>query len=71
VVTAIGFSGDTVRDQMKAKCTRELRTIQPRFRDRPVWSRGGDWKFINTDDELENRITYAGEAQDRKSDTDH
>jgi REP element-mobilizing transposase RayT len=67
VVTAIGFSGDTVRDQLKAKCTRELRATQPRFRDRPVWSRGGDWKFINTEDDLESRIAYAGEAQDRKS----
>ena len=35
------------------------------FIDRPVWSVGGDWKCINTEDDLEQVILYVSEAQDR------
>ena len=65
VVTAIGYSGDTVRDQMKAKCTRKLRAIDARFQDRTVWTRGGDWQCINSEDDLESCILYVRDAQDR------
>ena len=42
-----------------------LRQFDRRFIDRPVWTVGGDWGCLNTDDELERAILYAGEAQDR------
>ena len=65
VVTALGYSGEKVRDQLKANSTRVLRESWPVFIERPVWSVGGDWKCINTVDDLEQVITYASEAQDR------
>ena len=66
VVTALGFGGATVRDQIKANCTRALRESSSVFVDRPVWSVGGDWKCINSEDDLAQVILYAGDVQDRK-----
>lgn len=65
VVTAPGMRGDKVRDQIKANCTRVLRDGRVEFRERPVWTKLGDWQCINTDDDLEDAIQYAGEAQDQ------
>ncbi|QDS93890.1 hypothetical protein FF011L_26660 [Roseimaritima multifibrata] len=65
VVTAPGFAGDKVRNQLKANCTRGIREIDDRFVDRPVWSIKGDVEFLKTDDDLERVILYASEAQDR------
>jgi REP element-mobilizing transposase RayT len=65
VVTATACSGRTVRDQLKANCTRGLRERSAVFRDRPVWSVGGDWTCLNSEDDLEQALVYAGEAQDR------
>ena len=65
VVTASGYDGGTVRDQLKANCTRVLRERSSQFVDRPVWTMGGDWQCINNDDELEQIIVYVSEAQDR------
>ena len=65
VVTAPGYAGGKVRDQLKANCTRGLREHDRRFVDRPVWTVGGDWQCLNTDEDLEQAILYAGEAQDR------
>ena len=67
VVTAAEHSGKQVRDQLKANCTRVLREGYPVFKDRPVWSVGGDWKCINTEDGLEEVIRYAADVQDRKA----
>lgn len=66
VVSASGYSGNTVRDQLKANCTRELREHWSELRDRQVWSVGGDWKCINSEDELENVCVYVIDAQNRK-----
>ncbi len=65
VVTAAGYSGKTVRDQLKANCTRGLREQWTVFCDRPVWTVGGDWKCINSEDDLESICLYVREAQDR------
>lgn len=67
VVTAAQHSGKQVRDQMKANCTRVLRERYPAFVDRPVWTVGGDWKCINTEDGLEQAIQYASEVQEGKA----
>jgi REP element-mobilizing transposase RayT len=66
VVTARNYSGDVARDQFKANCTRKLREQSPIFRDRPVWTVGGDWKCINHEDDLEKVCCYVKDAQDRK-----
>ena len=65
VVTAPGCSGRTVRDQLKPNCTRALREHASIFRDRPVWTVGGDWDCINSKDDLEAVCLYVREAQDR------
>ena len=65
VVTANGYSGKKVRDQLKANATRELRQQYAVFIDRPVWSVGGDWKCINSENALERAILYAGEGQEK------
>ncbi len=66
VVTATNANGSKIRDQIKANCTRALREKFTQFIDRPVWSVGGDWKCINTDEDLGQVILYASEVQDRK-----
>lgn len=65
VVTAAGYLGDKIRDQLKANCTREIREIDNRFVDRPVWTTKGDVQFLKKDDDLEKAVVYVGEAQDR------
>ncbi|MEZ5944463.1 MAG: hypothetical protein R3C18_23995 [Planctomycetaceae bacterium] len=65
VITAVGYSGKTVRDQLKANCTRGLREIWEVFHDRPVWTVGGDWRCVNTEDDLQVICQYVREAQDR------
>ncbi len=65
VVTAAGFSGATVRDQLKANATRGLRERWPQFCERPVWTVGGDWVCVNSEDDLEQVCLYVREAQDR------
>jgi hypothetical protein len=44
-----------------------LRELSAGWKDRPVWTVGGDWECINTEDDLETVIAYVLEAQDRKS----
>ena len=66
VVTAEGFSGKVVRDQLKANCTRGLREQCDVYRDRPVWTVGGDWQCINDEEELHNACSYVLDVQDRK-----
>ena len=41
------------------------READGRFVDRPVWTTKGDVQYLNTEDDLELAIVYAGEAQDR------
>ncbi len=65
VVTARGFAGNKVRDQLKANCTRGIREIDQLFVGRPVWTTKGDVQFLKTDNDLEKAIAYASDAQDR------
>ena len=64
VVTAAGYDGKRVRDQLKANCTGSLRQHNQRFVGRPVWTTKGDVEHLHTEEELESAIAYAGEAQD-------
>ena len=65
VATALGYSGRVARDQLKANCTRGIREKWTVFRSRPVWSVGGDWECINSEEDLETVCEYVLEAQDR------
>lgn len=66
VVHARGYEGSQVRDQLKANCTRVLRENSDAFKDRSVWTVGGDWQCLNDENELEHAILYVTVAQDRK-----
>jgi REP element-mobilizing transposase RayT len=66
VISASGYKGTTVRDQLKANCTRELREMNNLYVDRPVWAVGGDVQFIWTEGDLSVVIDYTLIAQDRK-----
>ncbi|KAA1258012.1 hypothetical protein LF1_05030 [Rubripirellula obstinata] len=64
VVTAPGYKPETVRDQLKAWCTRNLKET---YSDREkFWTEGASRRYLNTEEELEAAIMYASEAQDRK-----
>ena len=65
VVTSDGFSGKLVREQLKANCTRALRSRWKEYGDRPVWTSGGDWQCVNDEDSLDAVRLYVREAQDR------
>jgi hypothetical protein len=67
VVTAAGCSGTILRDQLKANATRGLREVWPQFVERPVWTVGGDWTCINSENDLEQVCLYVRDAQDRKT----
>ena len=65
VVTASGYEGKIVRDQLKANATGALRRHDGTFTDRPVWTTKGDVEFLETNDELDQAVAYVNEAQDR------
>lgn len=71
VVSAPELAGAKVRDQVKANCTRVLREQWNIFRDRPVWSVGGDWKTINSEECIASVVAYVVDAQDRKGADDN
>lgn len=66
VIGASNHNGAQIRDQAKANCTRVLRERWPCFLNRPVWTVGGDWQCVNSEDELVNVVAYTSEGQDRK-----
>ncbi|MEM1228048.1 MAG: transposase [Planctomycetota bacterium] len=54
-----------VRDQFKANATRVLRQGEIPIRNERIWTKGGDIRFIDTDDDLGRVMIYISEAQDR------
>jgi REP element-mobilizing transposase RayT len=66
VVTAPEYDPELVRDQLKAKATRELRRASSIWNDRPVWSTKGDIEFLDSEPEIEQCVLYTAVAQDRK-----
>ena len=64
-VVAANEKPQKVRDQLKANCTRRLRTQEQPLIARRTWTRGGDCSILNGDDDIENAIVYVAEAQDR------
>tara|TARA_R110002049_G_scaffold27321_2_gene94357 strand:+ start:630191 stop:630532 length:342 start_codon:yes stop_codon:yes gene_type:complete len=66
VVTAPEYDPRLVRDQLKAKATKELRLAFDIWKDRPVWTAKGDIEFLDTESDIEQCVLYVNEAQDRK-----
>ncbi len=66
VVSAQGYATETVRDQLKAWCTRNLKASYPGRAN--FWTEGASSRYLNTEDDLEAAILYVKEAQDRKGD---
>ena len=65
LVTATDRKPNLIRDQIKGKCTLEIRKTNTDFVDRPVWTTRGDIEFIDTEDEINECQIYIHEAQDR------
>ena len=55
-----------VRDQLKANCTRRLRTQAEPLNVPQTWSRGGDCELLDGDAEIELAVLYVNEAQDKR-----
>ena len=54
----------TVRDQLKANCTRRLRQQEAPLVVEKTWTTGGDIEYIYDEDDLAQVIQYVLEAQD-------
>ena len=62
VVTAQDYNGKTVRDQLKAWCTRNLKSqFNPNKKN--WWTEGGSVGELVTEDELAAAIAYTNDAQ--------
>lgn len=62
VVTALTANGETVRDQLKAWCTRNLKlAFNPNKKN--WWAEGGYIVIIRTEDDLSSAIKYTTQAQ--------
>jgi len=62
VVTAHDYDGETVREQLKAWCTRHLKSEFDKKREN-WWTEGGYIKIIDNEDDLAAAIQYTNEAQ--------
>ena len=65
LLTGTDKKPELIRDQIKAKCTLEIRKTNLSFVDRPIWTKRGDIEFIDTEDEINECQIYINEAQDR------
>jgi len=66
VVVAAPERPQTVRDQLKANCTRRLRQQTEPLICQRTWTRGGDCTILNSEQDVENAVIYVTAAQDRK-----
>jgi len=63
VVTAPGYAPETVRDQLKAWCSRRVKAT--RSSRKRFWTEGASCRWINREEQLEAAIAYVRDAQDR------
>ena len=64
VVVAAYQKPQTVRDQLKANCTRRLRLQTDPLKLERTWVKGGDCEVLFDEEELEAAILYVRDAQD-------
>jgi REP element-mobilizing transposase RayT len=67
VVVGADAAPNTVRDQLKANCTRRLRTQPTPLIVERTWTRSGDCQILDTDEEIDAAVRYVLEAQDNKA----
>lgn len=65
VVVAADIEPKTIRDQLKANCTRELRNADMPLNVPRTWTRGGDCEVLFTDEDVEAVVLYVKDGQDR------
>ncbi len=65
VVVAANAGPKTVRDQLKANCTRELREQEIPLNVPVTWSKGGDIEILDTEEQAAQAVIYVLEGQDR------
>ena len=66
VVVGANAAPQTVRDQLKANCTRRLRAQAVPLNVKRTWTRGGDCEVLDGDEDVDAAVLYVVEAQDRK-----
>jgi REP element-mobilizing transposase RayT len=66
LVIAANENPQTVRDQLKANCTRCLRQQTDPLHVERTWARGGDCQLLDNESDIEAAMLYVNEAQDRK-----
>jgi REP element-mobilizing transposase RayT len=66
VVVGANTPPKTVRDQLKANCTRRLRTQSTPLNVEKTWTTGGDCEILDRDEDIDAAIRYVVEAQDNK-----
>jgi REP element-mobilizing transposase RayT len=66
MVVSAEESPSTVRDQLKANCTRRLRKQTNPLKVARTWTSGGDCEFLDDESDIEAAIVYVTEAQDIK-----
>ena len=66
LVVAANASPKAVRDQLKANCTRRLRTQDEPLDVPQTWAKGADVEILDNDDEIQKAVAYVLEAQDCK-----
>ena len=67
VVVEANESPQKVRDQLKANCTRRLRTQTTPLNVARTWTRGGDCEVLRDEAGVEAAVLYVIEAQDNKA----
>jgi len=65
VITAIDASGQTVRDQLKAWCSRRLNELSHNGVHPKWWSQGGSIRVLFNDEALAVAVQYATDAQEK------
>jgi REP element-mobilizing transposase RayT len=65
VVLAANENPQKVRDQLKANCTRRLRSQATPLDVERTWTRGGDCELLSDDADVEAAVLYVTEAQDK------
>lgn len=65
VVVAAVAAPQTVRDQLKANCTKELRRHPTPLNVAKTWTKGGDCEVLDTDDDVHDAVLYVIEGQEK------
>jgi len=65
LVAATNEKPSKVRDQLKANCTRRLRTQSVPLNAERTWTRGGDCEILDSEADVEAAVLYVLEGQDK------